>query len=83
MMICMAVSVFISRERPMLSSSDNNIQFFNEFCILFLCVLSLCFTDFVPDPEARYTIGLWFLLFTLGNIGINILMIVYSLKRNF
>ena len=57
---------------PLESKYANRLETFDEVCILCLSYIAMCFTDFVPDPEARYDIGLYY-------IGINSLMILVHL----
>ena len=37
-----------------------------------------CFTDFVSDPETRYTVGLWLILFTCLNMFVNLAVLLIS-----
>ena len=58
--------------RPLNSLFLNRIEVLNECVMIILLYGLMCFTDFVPDEEARSKIGLIY-------IGINILHILVHL----
>ena len=38
----------------------------------------ICFTDFVPEPEIRYTLGYTYVIFAASNILVHLLLILRS-----
>ena len=64
--------IYIQWFRPLESSYANWIETFNEACILILSNIAICYTDFVPDAEARYDFG-------LAYVGVNVFMILVHL----
>ena len=53
------------------------LEYFNEASILICCYHYFLFTDFVPDPEVRYSIGKVLIYCTIGNLLGNISLMVY------
>ncbi len=50
---------------PMWDLALNIIFLFNEYCLFFCTCMMFLFTDYVPLPEDRFTLG-WFYLAVLG-----------------
>ena len=59
-------------------AKDRRLEFFNEFTILCCIYHYYLFTDFVPDPEARYTVGYSLIGFTLLNFIVNVIVMTYT-----
>lgn len=55
----------------------------NECTIVILCYLLFSFTEFVPDPLARYNIGFVYIVVVLLNILIHTVMILWDFVTNF
>ena len=36
---------------------DGAIEIFNEVITLLICYMMICLTDFIPEPETRYSVG--------------------------
>ncbi len=67
-------------EDPML----NNLEIFNELCIIGAAYHLIPFTDFLDDPEVQYKIGWSIIGITTFNIAVNmIFMTLLSLKKLF
>ena len=62
---------------PMEDTFTNRMEIFGEVINLMLMYHVLLFTDFIADPELRYTIGYFF----IGFIGIFICVHMYFLAR--
>lgn len=41
----------------------------------------MLFTDFVPDPEARYNIGWYYLAASLGNLTVHLFYLINASYR--
>jgi len=54
------------------------VEYFNEVTIMICAYHYFCFTDFVSDPETRYTVGLWLILFTCLNMFVNLAVLLIS-----
>lgn len=52
-------------------------EYFNEVVIMFVLYNMICFSNFVPDVEARYTIGFFCIFIVSLHLGINLFLIVY------
>jgi hypothetical protein len=58
------------------------LEYFNEASILICCYHYFLFTDFVPDPEVRYSIGKVLIYVTIGNLLGNIsLMVCFMIQK--
>ena len=53
------------------------LEYFNEACILVCCYHYFLFTDFVADPQVRYTVGKALIYVTVGNLLGNITIMIY------
>jgi hypothetical protein len=54
------------------------MEIFNEFCLLLSTYFLFLFTDFVPSPTTRYTLGWAFIGLQIANIGVNWLCLLYK-----
>jgi len=54
----------------------NRLELFNEICILGVGYHLLLFTDFVPEPEIKYSIGWSAIVLSSLNIVVNLVMIL-------
>ena len=70
-----AIIIFIGQEEPLANKMSNRIDIYNNYFIVVVGYCLLCFTDFVPDPQARYTIGYGLIIITLGNVIVNLLIV--------
>ena len=52
------------------------MEFFNETTIMLCCYHLFLFTDFVPSPETRYTMGFSLIGVTCINLGGNVLVLM-------
>ena len=78
MMFTLGTLILIQAYQPYETKYANKTETFHEMAILFLIYVALCFTDFVPDSEARYNMGYVYL-------ALNILMLsalLYILVHN-
>lgn len=57
---------------------DRHLELFNEATILCCIYHYYLFTDFVPDPEVRYTIGYSLIGFTFLNFVVNFIVMCYK-----
>lgn len=51
---------------------QRRIEYFNDVCLLAACYHYFLFSDFVPDPELRYSIGYGSISIILINFGVNV-----------
>ena len=72
------VMAFQGQVRPFAIPAHNRMDLFNETMTL-LCAYGLfIFTEFVPDPEARYKFGWNVIFITLGILAFNILVLLIT-----
>jgi hypothetical protein len=62
---------------PMIAISENRMQLFNEFFVVLLSYHLFPLTDFMTNIEVRNLVGSSLIVFTLFNLGVNILLTVY------
>ena len=62
---------------PMIAISENRMQLFNEFFVVLLLYHLFPLTDFMTNIEVRNLVGSSLIVFTLFNLGVNILLTVY------
>lgn len=55
---------------------EKNLEFFNETCILLCGYTYFLFSDFLPDPVLRQTVGNYLLYFTGLNVFVNMFLIL-------
>ena len=61
----------------MLSTTfKRRIELFNECTIIVLVYTLLCFTDFVPDPEVRSSIGTFFVGLCCFNLSVHLVILL-------
>lgn len=53
--------ILIGWHRPLESAFANNLELFNEIVTMMTLYLMFCFSDWVPDPEARSNCGFAFI----------------------
>ena len=61
---------------PLESKFETLMEVMNEYTILILAYLLMCFTDFVPDPETRSLAGRAYMIVAITNIGIHLICLV-------
>ena len=71
--------IFIQWYAPYESKYANNMETFNEFTIVLLNYLLMCFSDFVPSASTRHDIGFFYISIGLGNISVHVLIIIGAL----
>ena len=84
-LICFATGIgfiLFHAINPIKSRVIYNLEMFNEVCILLCIYHHFCFTDFVPEPEARYVMGQSLVNMTLFNLGANMFFMVQSVVRD-
>jgi hypothetical protein len=69
---------YLLKVRPFTENFNNNLETFNEICILIGTYHLLAFTDFVDDPQLKYKMGWSLIIISLLNITVNVLIIVWS-----
>jgi hypothetical protein len=72
------VSIYITYVKPFETPLLNYMEVFNEVCVLIATYHLFLFTDFVPDPELRYSIGWSIIGVTIVNIIVNMLVMFWS-----
>jgi hypothetical protein len=56
------------------------LAIFNEGVLLFGCTLLFLFTEYVPDPEVRYSFGNIFMYTVIFNFGVNLLLLSNEIR---
>ena len=78
---CIAVIMIFGYSNVYFLPYDRRLEYFNEFTILMCLYNCFLFTDFVPSPVNRYTIGYSMIVCTLFNFAVNgALMVLAMLK---
>ena len=72
------MSIYITYVKPFETPLLNYMEVFNEVCVLIATYHLFLFTDFVPDPELRYSIGWSIIGVTIVNIIVNMLVMFWS-----
>jgi hypothetical protein len=70
--------MYITYVKPFEIPLLNYMEVFNEVCVLIATYHLFLFTDFVPDPELRYSIGWSIIGVTIVNIIVNMLVMFWS-----
>ena len=73
---------YLIKFRPFSERLQNNLEIFNEFCILLASYHLYLLTDYVSDPHTRSTFGWSMILLTCVNLGINILLALLQTLKN-
>ena len=66
---------------PMTDTVNNAIQVANEAIVLICIWTMLWFTEYVGSPETRYDLGTVFLVFLAIAIGLNVLILFYTILK--
>lgn len=69
---------YLFKIRPFAENFNNNLETFNELCILIGTYHLIAFTDFVDDSILKYKMGWSLIIISLLNIAVNISIIVWS-----
>lgn len=73
-----ASMIYLLQLWPHESPTATRTEVFNEVINLILMYHLLCFTDFVPGPEVRYSIGYTYILFVVISMTIHISMLFFN-----
>ena len=69
--------------RPFNSSLLNNMEIFNEGCLLLASYHVYLFTDYSPDPVFRYKVGWSLVVLTLVNMLLNLVIMIGQTFKSF
>ena len=70
---------FFFDHSPMSSSLLNGSELFNDCSLLLITYSMFLFTDFIPDVELRYSLGMYF-IYIIGIVfAINVSMVFYDM----
>ena len=72
---------YVLQWQPMEAPHYDFLCTFNEVVCCMCCYLILLFTDFVPEPELRYSYGGYFLILLYVNLAVNLLVLGYEIAR--
>lgn len=61
---------------PFRTAVYRRMEYMNQVSIMICTYHYFCMTDFVPDPETRYTVGTWLIIASCLNIVINLAVLV-------
>ena len=78
LVITMSMAMFISTWQPYENKFENQLQTFNQFITLSILYVMMCFTDFVPDPEIRYSLGYVQIVLVALMISATVLSMIFS-----
>ena len=68
--------IFLQWYLPLESRFASHVETFNEFTMLMLTYLLMCFSDFVPDTQMRSDIGLAYVSVNFSNIGFHVFLML-------
>ncbi|CDW82938.1 UNKNOWN [Stylonychia lemnae] len=75
---CILLIIFVQASRPFESTLLNNLEVFNEICILGVAYHLQIFTDYVPDVNIQYSAGWAIIAITVFNIVTNMGVMIYQ-----
>ena len=75
-MLNVATVILIGVSEPFSEKRACFMEFFNEATIMLCCYHLFLFTDFVPSPETRYTMGFSLIGVTSLNLGGNVIVLL-------
>ncbi|CDW86251.1 UNKNOWN [Stylonychia lemnae] len=79
--------LYIFHTKPFDDAKTNNLEVFNEACVLGISYQILFFTDYLRDPLIQYQIGYGILIVTGLMMGVNtifmLVMLVFEIKQCF
>ena len=82
MVISLGILAYLLHYKPMVGRFINCLMILNECVDLLIIILLMCFSEVVSDAKTRYDIGFAYIGLSLGNIAVNLLiLIVSSLKK--
>ena len=70
--------IYIQWYKPFDKRATNLIETFNEVSIITLTYFLFCFTDFVPEPETRNNLGVYYNSITYFNISVHMIIMLCS-----
>jgi len=76
-----AFIIMIYYAEPLADKRTNTFELFNEAYVLVLVYHLISFTDFVPSPDTRYTMGFSMIGFTCLQIALNVLLLLKGIYR--
>ena len=68
--------IYLLWYKPLESPIANKIEVMNECTIIVLIYCLMCFTDFVPSPETRSKIGLWYMGISITNVSVHLIKLL-------
>jgi hypothetical protein len=75
--------MYLINVRPFISSLLNNMEIFNEGCLLLASYHVYLFTDYSPDPVFRYKVGWCLIVLTLVNMLLNLVIMIGQTFKSF
>jgi hypothetical protein len=63
---------------PLETMAKNYLEMSNEFLIMILGYYGFLFTDYVGDPELRYTFGYIYIGILAGGLVLNVINLVFT-----
>ena len=76
MFISQTVIIIVGLSMPFHLRINRRNEYFNEVTIMICAYHYFCFTNFVPEPETRYTVGSWLIFFTCVNVFVNMALLI-------
>ena len=67
---------------PLNSNFAVRMEVLNECTVLLLGYCMMCFTDFVPEPETRSHVGIFYMGFTAANVLVHIIFLILETSYN-
>ena len=68
--------------QPFETKFGNNIEVFNEACILVFTYYAICFTDFVLDPKVKSNLGYSYIGLNSSMISVHLSILAVGLIRS-
>ena len=68
--------IYFGHVWPFESHSITRIEIFNEIASILLCYMMLCFTDWIPTAQMRYTMGWVFILIIAMHLSTHLALMI-------
>ena len=73
---CFTLVIYFGYVWPFESHSLTKIEIFNELASILLCYMMLCFTDWIPTAQMRYTLGWVFIMIIALHLGTHLALMI-------
>ena len=82
-LVSLFMCVYIITVRPFKKAIHNNMEIFNEVCIMLACYFLLAFSEWVNDGYLKYTLGWMMVILVLFNIFVNLVLTMLTAYKQY